>query len=181
MEKLIQALHKNGFPIKLENRRSSDSWTYNGDSIAIFRDTKRYTDHDILHEIGHYLAATPDQRLFPEFGLALGIADGMAWGLPSDGLRNQDGVLHFDFCKQIADGLISSHEQNIQEFLAQKIAIFFGRFLNCAADLLEESFNSWDDYESMKENSWKDDFEEIQERFCKILPVLEQIVKEVEI
>lgn len=177
--KLVKACCNNGFSIVLEDRDSSESWCFNGKTIALRHGEKYYKDHDLLHEIGHFIASSSDQREFPEFGLALGIADPLAWGLPSEGLRNNKGEIYFEFASQVQEGLIDSKEQDIQEHLAQKISIFFGSSLGFSTDLLAEkdSMGSWEDYEKMKRKTWYNE-SEVLNRFNNLFPILEKILHE---
>ncbi len=98
------------FNLKLENRNASDNYTFDGKTIAthshictVFlhglnedrrerpnrfafnelygkNDIVYYTDHDILHEVCHFIVATEKQRSIPEYGLHIGVTLAGAFG-----------------------------------------------------------------------------------------------------
>jgi hypothetical protein len=185
LDKLINSLHHHRLPVIFENRNSSDSWVYNGKSIALRSDLGAYCDHDNLHEIGHFIAAHPEQRLFPEYGLELGIVDLGAWGTPEEGFRSLSGILNYDSILYLGDGLVDPFEQKIQEFLAQKIAIFFGISLDfLSAKLLHEKTGPWDTwigYRYMKRDTLKREKrilqKEVNLRFKLLSPILRSITE----
>jgi hypothetical protein len=85
-----------------------------------------YDDVSLLHELGHWQAAKPEQKDLPEFGLAIGIADGAGYGPKGGEYRRNDGTLR-DISSNIYDGLVDQEEQEIQESMAQLFSIFWGQ------------------------------------------------------
>lgn len=187
LNKIIRCLNEYDICVKFENRNSSNSWVYNGRSIALYSDVGDFLEHDHLHEIGHYIVAHPDQRLFPEYGLTFGIVDLGAWGEIGEGYRLKNGNLDYDAVFYLREGLVNLYEQEIQEFLAQKIAIFFGKECNFpSAKLLGERpgpWDTWPGYEDMKKQElYKKDSifqEEVNDRFHIFLPLLKNVCRKI--
>jgi len=113
------------FGVRIAERCASDSWQFDGESIATTH--RKYTsiihnsDHDLLHEIAHYAVAAPEQRDLPEYGLALAIVPGQCYGH----FRNPDGTIDGKF-SQVAGGLVDDDEQKIQEHMAQLLCVHWG-------------------------------------------------------
>lgn len=188
LQNLINSLKNEGYNIKLEDRNSSDSWMYDGNSIALKCSRGYYLVHDILHEIGHFIVAHPEQLLFPEYALSIGVVDSDSYGTVKDGLRNANGTLNLKYTMQISNGLIAIEEQEKQEFLSQLICIFLGKKFNYSANFLSEPIqNEWDEYfmyYQIKLNrqlfSGKKMFSEkfkleVEKRFEEILPMLNRL------
>lgn len=55
--------------VPLSERETSDSHIFDGQSIATRYNGNTLDDAAILHEICHFMAAKPEQRDLPEFGL----------------------------------------------------------------------------------------------------------------
>lgn len=145
--------------IPTSDRNLADSWVWDGQTLATRKNRHELIegsdddfvshltdlmDHEILHEIGHWLACSdPDQRLFPEFGLRCRFAfpDAMGGQYPD--------------IKDLAfwDGLIPGHEQDIQEHLAQFIAVYLGKQLGCSSALPDSKghWETWDEYLQFKD------------------------------
>ena len=126
------------------NRDAFETWLYDGQTLADHYWVKPdpmdppgstyyfkpyvvyYDDVSFLHELGHLQAAKPEQRDLPEFGLAMGIADGTGYGPNGGEFRRLDGRLK-DVPSEVFDGLVDREEQDIQECLAQLFSIFWGQ------------------------------------------------------
>lgn len=68
--------------VPLVDRSATESYVYDGQSIAT-RSTPdfHYTDHEVLHEVCHWMVAWPEQRSRPDYGLGSGsVADAAATG-----------------------------------------------------------------------------------------------------
>lgn len=177
----VTHLNVKGYNIILEDRYSSYSWIYDSKSIALKKHPKNfgrifgedfdeleeiiYTDHDILHEIGHYVAAHPDQLLFPEYGLPPGLVDNYALGPFGGEFRDINGIPKHENLEGICDGLIPDIEQNKQEFVAQLFCLHFGPKLQISADFCNEKF-TWGNYHLLKNENFD---QEIKQRFDEFL------------
>lgn len=174
LKEFVSYLNNKGFNIQLKDRNSSKSWNYDGETIALRQGNKYYTDHDILHEIGHWFAANPEQLDLPEFGLAFGIVNGEAFGPIGGEFRNEVGELRYNsFHNDVMGGLLELNEQNQQEWLAQQFCISFGRKLELSVRILDENiFQSWDHYEEFKAQEWNDSYIDFAESFAKLQKIL---------
>lgn len=187
IQNVLRFLESKGLNIKVSFRYSSDSWCYDGDSIALMKhgkiekegeiyDEVNYTEHDILHEIAHWIVASNEQRLFPEYGLALGIVDQYALGTYKDGIRDQNGILTSEaYSSDIFDGFLDKEEQELQEFVTQKITIFLGRLFNVESNLSDWK-GTWDQYEDFKQDSLNKEsiefIEKVNLRFLSVCKTL---------
>lgn len=140
--------------VRIQDRPINKSYYFDGKSIAthyfkttwsddiddyIIDPTKRIDllDHDILHEICHFIVASPEQRDLPEFGLG------------NVGLGCYDRIP----APQVMDLNDSQAENcNIQEFTTQMLCVLLGRRLGISVDLAESKgyASSWDEYEKKK-------------------------------
>lgn len=174
--KFVEHLNTKGNKIKLKYRFSFDSWVYDGDSISTYEDYKKpYTDHDILHEIGHYVAAHPDQLLFPEYGLQLGVVDFYAFGPIASEFRDKTGKLIWENIKPVQNGLINFEEQQKQEQVAWLFGIHYGPILNLKANTKDYENYTWEtavlETEQAKTEGWY--YDEIYYRFNLIRQTIE--------
>src|ERR1700743_692670 len=94
-----------------------------------------YDDASLLHELGHLRAAKPEQVDLPEFGLAIGIADGAGYGPLGGEFRREDGTLKGCVSQSCYEGLVDKEEQEIQECVAQLMSIFWANKYNIAFDM----------------------------------------------
>lgn len=84
---------------------------YNDDDVCIVQHRVPISDAELLHEIGHYVAAREEQRDLPEYGLGAVVFT----------------TYHFwDSCPSVVDEV----EGFIQEFLAILLEVYWGQ-LNC--------------------------------------------------
>jgi len=146
----------NIYGCKLKERIYNNSFRYDGKTIAtkgkgllltIFDDfdeldndkepIRNLTDHEILHEIAHFIAADETQRKTPEFGL-LKIFKCKDY--------NPNNI---DFHSY--NGYVDWTEQLVQEFFAQKISSFLGKKYSLHPDLFDYKYKDWDDYDQVKE------------------------------
>jgi hypothetical protein len=88
------------------------------------------SDHDVIHEVAHFVAAAPEQRDLPEFGLGYTCTYGQA------------------FVWDVVD----RPEAEIQEMMAQMISIYWGRKYNLCAVMSDDPIfiSTWDEYEDFK-------------------------------
>lgn len=94
-------------------------------------------DHDILHEICHFIVAEPIQRNLPEFGLGnLGL-----------------GCYDIISAPQVVDSDDFLRKNClIQEYTTQQLCVMLGRRLKISVDLAQSLgyAHSWDNYEQKK-------------------------------
>lgn len=83
---------------------------YDGKSIAIIG----ANDHDLLHEIGHWVAAEPEQRDLPEFGLGTPF-----YGTPVGCVKNKEDITF--------PAVIDFDESEIQEMMTQLLCVLWGQ------------------------------------------------------
>lgn len=70
MDKIRQLARQYG--TKIWKRSCSDDYAFNGKTIAEFDDKamqRRRSDSDLIHDIAHFVVASPDRKNLPEFGL----------------------------------------------------------------------------------------------------------------
>lgn len=152
----------NRFGILLVDRNASETWIFDGTSIATYYNWRgddelvHFSDHDLLHEIAHWIAAKPEQRDLPEYGLALGIASEVRAMGPKGLLWDDEGCKRIMWTLNLMDGLVDREEQDIQEFLAQLICIKLGPLLGISPAMSEEKYidsgftQNWDVYKAAK-------------------------------
>lgn len=84
---------------------------YNDNDVCIVQHRVPISDAELLHEIGHYVAAREEQRDLPEYGLGAVVFT----------------TYHFwDSCPSVVDEV----EGFVQEFLAVLLEVYWGQ-LNC--------------------------------------------------
>lgn len=123
--------------VRLNNRLATRHHLFDGTGISLWwyskglRRVMPMSDHDIIHEIGHYAAAAPEQRDLPEYGL--GSADG------SHGQRYSPYV-------------VDLKEAEIQECTAQLLSIYWGRKYDLCPYFSDAPnyATSWNEYELIK-------------------------------
>jgi hypothetical protein len=124
---------------------------YNGESIAtrIRIEGKIWDrdDHSLLHEIAHYLVASPYQRDLLEFGLgtpAYGqpLNSTQSWGYPA------------------IPSVVEEEESEIQEHMAQFLCVSWGQQFGISPRMLEnpDYVGSWEDYFALKAHQEDDEF-----------------------
>ena len=159
------------YSVSIVDRNAWETFMYDGKTIASYYDMSisaeedekcekyNYTDFDYLHEFGHVVAAKPEQLDLPEFAMSMGIVNGSGFGVAGGEFRNKDYSLKWNMVAPINDGLIDRYEQDVQEFLAQRISVYWGRKHNIPFDISKdrkfdkssrETLKSWDDYHAMK-------------------------------
>ena len=118
------------------------SWGDVGKGRSVLTLVDEATDHHILHEIAHFVAASESQRDLPEYGLGT-----VVYGTP---LGGQDRWSY----KSIP-AVVDSKESAIQECMAQLLCVFWGKRYGIS-DYLPELMNTqgWDEYLSYKIGEW---------------------------
>ena len=180
----------NQLGIKLADRNASESWMYDGHSIALWKYTASgpdywvdFTEHDILHELGHYVAAAPEQRDLPEFGLEWGAVVSDALG-PRDGTyRSPDGSVLFKCSSykgrwNVMSLVLDKEEEEIQEFMAQQFCILVGARLGLSPLLAGEEhdcFNSWESYRLFLEKANSDSAELVAQAKRRVANLLKEL------
>jgi hypothetical protein len=129
------------FGARIVERCASDSQVFDGESIASYYRINNYddnydqvigtelrwmTDHDLLHEIGHWIAAPTEQRDLPEFGL-----------FP---LLYEKGC---DYSRLPPTGVVDSDEGTVQEFFAEMFSVIVGKYYNLSIELSNANDNKW--------------------------------------
>jgi len=110
-----------------------------------------YDNSTLLHELGHLQAANPEQKDLPEFGLAIGIANGAGYGPKGGEFRGFSGQLK-PVPVEVYDGLVDHQEQDIQECLAQLFSIFWAEKYDIPFDMKDWKGlpNDWNFYFAYK-------------------------------
>lgn len=123
--------------VELSQRHALGSYVYDGQSIALRRDdTFEYLDHEVLHEVCHWMVAMPEARSLPDFGLSVGVADTLASG--GDGhltvmLNEYKLYTKGEHGRQLPDGgklYVSKVEEYEQEMATQVMCAYIGSRLN---------------------------------------------------
>jgi hypothetical protein len=134
----------NQFGVKLANRSCFDSNAFDGETIALAFTKGRwelnedpakdvhiqisshyFSDHEVLHEIAHFVVAEPEQKDLPEYGL-FNI-------LPSTKPNPM---------------VVDEEESNIQECMAQYLCIKWGTEYNITCRFFSEKFTESENWES---------------------------------
>ncbi len=144
----------------LSERDAHASYAFDGQTIATHK--RRYldddlyeivplTDHDILHELGHWVMAEECQRDLPEFGLALGVAIA-AYGPPGGEFLDLYGNIRSNVYQGAFEGVVDKGEQDIQEQGAQLLSSYWGRSLGVGVDMASDPgfFRDWNHYDFYK-------------------------------
>lgn len=130
--------------IKLVDRDAALTWIYNGQDIALWytrnlwfddestRKKVYFTDHDILHELCHWIVADECQRDLPEYGLSPAPNDVNAYG--EFRLPNGD----VDYTNPY-DGVVDMSDQIDQEIRTQQLCIGLGLLFNIPSKLGEDA------------------------------------------
>lgn len=161
MHEAIQML-ADRYGIKIKDRNANDSYIYDGKTLATHvtdPETNKvvyFSDHELLHDILHYVAASEYQRSWPEYGLYIGVVYSWVRGPKGVDIRNSVGGNH---C--IREGLVDLDEQLAQEVFIQLLTPHFGRKYNISpertASLLtgRGSYNSWDEFKQERINRFE--------------------------
>ncbi len=123
----------NNAGVKLANRLVSRSHVFDGETIGLwwYNQTLKIcfplSDHEILHEVCHYIVADQCQKDLPEYGLG------------------SVGSMGQKYCPRVVD----IFDSEMQEFAVQILCIRYGR-RHGISHLLGEMptyCKSWDDYD----------------------------------
>jgi hypothetical protein len=139
MHPVILALAKH-FGTKIENRNCFENHIFDGKSIAMFgsiwfqdgdgecvRKPIEFSDHDLLHEICHFVVAAPEQRDLPEYGV----------GNPHEcGEVNTPAVV--GEWRDEDWGFNWNNEGQIQEGMAQFLSVLWGTHYDISSRLSRE-------------------------------------------
>jgi len=172
--------------IPLVDRNAGESWIYNGKDLALWYQLvdeedevfpiHKFSDHEILHELGHAFFAHEEQRDLPEYGLEWGIVVSQALG-PCDGnYRTRDGIPTWTYAQAECMGLVDPGEARVQECCAQLFCVFFGErygispYIGNDKKFNEGAGKTWDAYLAYKTEEWEGDPEwaEAQRRVKKL-------------
>lgn len=148
------------YGVKIEDRDATKSWIFDGKSIATYYTNPhkmsrsvRFTDHDILHEIGHYVAAKPEQKDLPEYGLSPGIVVPYVFGGPGGPFMDEDfNFIYHQATKYYEEGVVDDSEQETQEQMAQLLSCVWGKQYGLSVALSESS----DPLGDLSNLSWKE-------------------------
>lgn len=111
---------------------------FDGKTIAKHSRWGTLTDHDLMHEIAHFVCASPEQRDLPEYGLGYVVIHGQSY-VPN--------VVDMDSHMQ---------ESNIQEMMTQFLCMKWGMAYGIPTAMAEESYSGfnyakdWDHYFELK-------------------------------
>lgn len=114
--------------MSLSDRSCTDGYLWDGESLALNRgvydyetdtivETKPIPDDQIAHEIGHWLAATPEERSFPEYGCMMGTLFGTVAPVSLE--------MGWELRNKVCENVLTQEEQSFQEAKAD----FFGVWL----------------------------------------------------
>ena len=106
----------------------------------------------------------------------MGIVDACALGTYKDGIRDRNGILtNESYSTNVFDGFLDKEEQELQEFVTQKITIFLGRLFLVDSNLSDYQ-GSWNQYEAFKKDSLNKEsiefIEKVNLRFTSICETL---------
>jgi hypothetical protein len=117
------------FGVRLEDRSCFRNHVYNPKkrSIALRGRERKFSDHDLLHEIVHFALASEKQRRFPEYGLGYAAIDWEWWDIP---------------------GCMSLKDANIQERMVSFLCIRWGMAYGISPELSMSPgrYTSWEQY-----------------------------------
>jgi hypothetical protein len=164
----------NNLGASLSERVAHDSYLFDGKTIALYGrrylNRKRFggrlglnvdevdpvemvpfSDHDILHELGHWVMAEECQKDLPEYGLTIGIA-ALAFGPRGGEFLTETGKLRDNIYPDALMGVVDRDEADIQDCGAQLLSSYWGRTLNISVSLSSEPnfFRDWDHYDLHK-------------------------------
>lgn len=123
MHRIIPHLAK-AAGVRLSSRHCVGGHVFDGESIALNSAIGLLDDHSIMHEIGHYVAAAPEQRDLPNYGL------GMYWRGKLQHTTS-DNVVDLNWLKD-------SSESDTQEFMAQMLCVYWGTRYNVSTFFKED-------------------------------------------
>lgn len=103
-------LSKRWFPPSSDYDSLTQYPAYDGKSIGIIG----ANEHDLLHEIGHWVAAEPEQRDLPEFGLGTPF-----YGTPLGCVKNKEDITF--------PVVVDFDESETQEYMTQLLCILWGQ------------------------------------------------------
>lgn len=119
------------FGVRIANRSATNNHIFDGKTIATYGgwpQRQTFSDHDLLHEIGHFVAASPEQRDLPEYGLGSVVDAGEL------------------YCTNVVDW----EEGDTQEYMTQFLSVFWGMTYNISPHLSEgtpEGYaDTWEHY-----------------------------------
>lgn len=114
---------------------------YDNDGLdyeEILGDIEDRFDHDILHEMAHWFAASEVQRELPEFGLGT-----VAYG---EGLGDDFGEIKTN----PIPGVVEHAECETQEYMAWFLCVKWGKELGISPALENFKVKDWDEYLTIK-------------------------------
>lgn len=123
------------YGVEFSERSCSGDSIYDGKTIAMHSHKGPLSDHDLLHEVCHYIVASDKQRSLREYGLGY-TASWRTQYAPSDSDLNP----------------WTNNESEIQEKMAQFLSVKFGQAYEIPVALSEEPdyATSWEQYLDMK-------------------------------
>lgn len=140
--------------VQLTHRWTENSFIFDGESIALWIRPEEYLDDSaILHEICHYMAAHPEQRDLPEYGLS-----------------NLALPYKQEYCPQVVD----EDECFLQESITQMLCIYYGQKYNISPVISAEPdyVSTWEEYLSLKLKEMKDFFINFWEVFGRVVEII---------
>ena len=177
------------YGIKIAERCASDSFVFDGETLATWYckggrafvdpfdgqaypegEHIRYTDHDLLHEIAHFVVAEPCQKDLPEYGLFVGIGN--------EGIRSYANA---EFQKLLPDyqGLVDSKEQDIQEYMVHFLCAYWGQKYGISPKFSSHPESatgaSWEAYLLYKTNEYNERFVETEQSWKALFRLQEML------
>jgi hypothetical protein len=117
--------------VPLVDRYARKSFVFDGESIALHSDVgSSYTDHEILHEVCHFMVAWPEQRKRPDYSLTSGsVADAFACTKEHRSVRELERREGFKVTSDVGDVyhvFVSEQEEMLQELVVQQFCCLLG-------------------------------------------------------
>ena len=145
------------FGVPIKERGCVFHHVFDGKSIATHGSKGEFTDHDLLHEIAHFVVAAPEQRDLPEYGLGYAA---IAGELPTVCVVYDYDGPHTPYT------YTRDNEGTIQEMMVQLLCIKWGMAYDINPKLSEDKgkdnplTQNWETYHQKKIFDSIENFEE---------------------
>jgi hypothetical protein len=123
------------YGVVFSDRDATGDYLYDGKTIAIRNQRGMFLDHDLLHEVVHFIIAAPEQKDLPEYGLGTSASNQCSLETPN-----------------VVDNDMLGEEASIQESMVQFMCIKWGMQYSISPKL-QEGYDapSWHHYWELKE------------------------------
>ncbi len=147
---------------RLEDRDIYTNYSFDGFSIATRIQGNFLYPRHVLHELAHFMVASPEQRKHPNFGFKVPFE---AWTIPGADL-------------QPFNGFIETHEGNIQEYVTSLVEAELGPVLKISPkDRLGDHLHHWNHFKTRLRPHFSthlsdEDFAESERRLEVLRPLI---------